>query len=466
MMQIKMDNMKYINKLVTLIAIIISLKSVAQERTKIDGVAAVVGKNIVLYSEVTAAKAQLDQETKEKSKYTECNIIEKILNDKLLAHHAVIDSLVVDDAQINSEVERKIAYFQQQLGSKEKLLDFFGFNSLASIKKELYNVEKETQLVRKMQQQITVGTDVTPEEVSSYFKSLEKEDAVPEFGTEVEVGQIVLEAKVDSKSEQDLIDKLNKIKSEIENNGSSFRMKAILYSQDPSVTRGKDGEGGGGLYNGITKETRFVKEFKDAAFSLEEGEISEPFKSQFGYHIVQVEKIKGKERDVRHILLQSEISDEVLTKVKDSLIAIRNDILTNKISFEDAVVKYSSDKETNKNKGLLINPQQNDTFFDLTNMPPEIYSRISELKEGELSDVFYDETREGKKMYKFMLIKSKVPSHKANLEKDYVKIKRLALAQKRSELVKEWTNDKINDTYIKIHNQYKDCEFEYDWIKK
>jgi len=465
-MQIKTDNMKHINKYFLVLLILSAFFGNAQEKTKIDGVAAVVGKNIVLYSEVTAAKLQLEQESKGSNKLTECNILEKILNDKLLAHHAVIDSLLVDEAQINSEVERKINYFQQQLGTKEKLLDFFGFNTIIDIKKELFNVEKESQLIRKMQQSITTGVDVTPEEVSSYFKSLQKDNAVPEFGTEVEIGQIVLEAKNSELEEKKLIDKLNKIKKDIEDGLGNFRMKAILYSQDPAATKGKEGNGGGGLYKGITKQTQFVKEFKDAAFSLEEGEISEPFKSQFGYHIVMVEKIQGKSRDVRHILMQSEISDEILEKVKDSITNIRKDILTNKITFEEAVVKYSSDKKTNKNHGLLINPQRNDTFFDLTNMPPEIYSRISELKEGDLSDVFYDETREGKKMYKFMLVKSKIESHLADLDKDYVKIKRLALQKKKSELVQKWTKEKISDTYIKIHDQYKNCDFEYNWIKK
>lgn len=458
--------MKFINKILIIVVLTISFKSVAQERIKLDGVAAVVGKNIVLYSEVTATKKQIDQESEGKSKLTECNVLEKILIDKLLAHHAVIDSLVVDEAMINSEVDRKISYFKGQLGSQEKLLDFFGFNSITDIKKELFNVEKERQLVTKMQQSITIGIDVTPEEVSRYFKSLKKEDAVPEFGAEVEIGQIVIEAKADDKAEQKLIDKLNKIKSDIEDGGSSFRMKAILFSQDPSVTRGKAGEGQGGLYAGITKETQFVKEFKDAAFSLEEGEISEPFKSQFGHHIVKVNKIKGKSRDVSHILLQSEISNEDLAKVKEKLKRVRNDILTNKISFEDAVIKYSTDKETNKNDGLLINPQRNDTFFELTNMPPEIYSRISELKEGELSNVFYDETREGKKMFKFMLVKRKIPARIADINLDYVKIRNLALNKKRSELVQEWTNDKIDDTFIKIHSQYKVCDFEYNWNKK
>ena len=455
--------MKFTNKIIIFLIVITSLQTMAQKRVKIDGVAAVIGKNIVLYSEITAAKLQLDQENEGKSTITECTILEKIMNDKLLAHHAIIDSIEVDDASINGEVDRKIEYFKKQLGTKEKMLDFFGFNNLSDIKKELFNVEKEGHLIKQMQAKLTRGTDVTPEEVTSYFKSLKDANSIPEFGTEIELGQIVMEAKPDEKENKIIIAKLNKIKTDLEN-GGNFRMKAILHSQDPAAS--KNGSGAGGLYKGITKETQFVKEFKEAAFSLEEGEISEPFKSQFGYHILRVDKIKGKERDVRHILLQTEISDEILEKVKDSVTKLRSDILTNKISFEDAVKKYSSDKDTNKNKGILINPMSNDTHFDLTNMDPAIYARISNLKEGELSNVFYDETREGKKMYKVMLVKSKIEAHTADLNNDYVKIKRLALQKKRKELIQKWTKDKISDTYIKIHDQYKNCTFEYNWLKK
>jgi len=461
-MHIKMENMRFINKVFVALLLVLTQQSFGQERVKIDGVAAVVGNNIVLYSEVKAAKMQLDQDAENKGKVTESAILEKIMNDKLLAHHAVVDSLEVDDARINGEVDRKISYFSKQLGSKQKLLDFFGFSNLSDIKKELYNVEKEGLLIKQMQYKITQGVDVTPEEVTNYFKSLKEENSIPEFGAEIEIAQIVLEAKPDVTETENIISKLNKMKNDIEA-GSSFRMKAILYSQDPAAT--KKGNGAGGLYKGITRETQFVKEFKEAAFSLEEGEISEPFKSQFGYHIVKVEKIKGRERDVRHILLQTEITDEALAIVKDSLIKLRDNILIQKISFEDAVVKYSSDKATNKNGGVLINLMTNDTHFDLTNMDPSIYSRISDLKEGEISEVFYDETRDAKKMYKIILVKDKIEAHIADLDKDYVKIKRYALQKKRKELVDKWTKEKIKDTYIKVHSEYKDSDFEYNWNK-
>ncbi len=461
-MRLKTEHMKYINKAIILAMVLITSHNIiAQKRTKIDGVAAVVGDKIVLYSEVTAVKKQLEQDNESKKSISKCSIIEKIMNDKLLAHHAVIDSIEVDDANINSEVDRRIDYFTKQLGSKEKVLEFYGFDKLSDIKKELFNIEKEGVLIRRMQQQITTGTDVTPQEVSSYFKSLQDVNSVPEFGAEVELAQIVIEAKPNEGESQSIIDKLNKMKADIEA-GSSFKMKAILYSQDPAASR--KGQGEGGEYT-ITKQTGFVKEFKEVAFSLEENEISEPFKTQFGYHIIKVNKIKGKERNISHILLQTNITEKALEVVNDTLTSLRNRLLRNEITFEDAVLKYSTDKNTNKNKGLLINPRTNDTHFNLTNIDPSLYARISELKEGELSDVLYEETREGEKMYKIIKIISKTPSHLANLEEDYVKIKNLALQKKRKELVEKWTKDKINDTYIKIHNQFKSCTFEYNWLK-
>lgn len=454
--------MKNMNRLVGLILILLSISNFAQKRTKIDGVAAVIGNNIVLYSEIKAAKLQFEEANEGRTKISECDMLTKIMSDKLLAHHAVIDSLTVEEGTINSEVERKINYFSNQLGTKEKMLAFFGFDNISDLKKELYNVEKESNLVKKMQFKITENMDVTPEEVSNYFKSLKQENSLPEFGTEIVLGQIVMEAKPSEKDTEELIYRLNKIKTEIEN-GANFRMKAILYSEDPAAS--KDREGAGGLYRGMTQQTQFVKEFKEAAFSLEEGEISEPFKSQFGYHILRVEKIRGKERDVRHLLLHTTITDEMLNVVKDTLTKVKNDILTQKITFEEAVVKYSSDKETNKNKGLLINPVSNDTHFNQTRMDPALYARISNVKEGDLSEIFYDETREGKKMFKFLLMKEKIKSHIADLDKDYVKVKKLALDKKRQEEIDKWVKDKINDTYIKIHNQYKDCDYKYNWKK-
>ncbi|MCB0475441.1 MAG: peptidylprolyl isomerase, partial [Flavobacteriaceae bacterium] len=389
-----------------------------QDRVKLDGVAAVIGKNIVLYSEVAAYKTELEQQSEGKVQASDCEVLEDIMDRKLLAHHAVIDSLTVSDAEVNGVVDQKLAYLLRQLGSEERLYTFYGFNDMDDMRKEFIEVEKEAALVNKEQQKITEDVDVTPEEVRNYYRSLEKENNVPEIGAEIQLAQIVMNVNPTQAEEQRIIDRLNEIKKQVES-GESFKMKAILYSQDPGVTQNS------GLYT-ITRESPFVKEFKEAAFGLNEGEISEPFKSPFGYHILQVEKIRGKQRDVRHILIQPEIPDVQLEKAKDSLQQIRKDILTNKISFEDAVLKYSDEKISKANKGILINPETNDSYFDLTKMDPALYARISVLKPGDMTDVFYDETREGEKMFKVLLLKSKTDAHIADLNKDYVKLQSLA----------------------------------------
>ena len=460
-MQPKTNNLKrirMIKKILLFTLLGLGLQINAQTRIKLDGVATVVGKNIVLNSEIEAFKQELLQQSDGKAVVNDCEMLEQIMHRKLLAHHAVIDSVIASEGEINERVQSKIQYFTQQLGSAEKMLELYGFESIKEMNEELYQVEKEALLVGKMQQEITTDIDITPEEVKRYYKSLEKDNNLPEIGAEIELAQIVLNIKPSDEEKQRIIDKLNDFKKQIEN-GESFKMKAILYSEDPGVSQNS------GLYT-ITRESPFVKEFKEAAFSLNEGEISEPFKSDFGYHILTVEKIKGKERDARHLLLQTKIGDEVLNKAKDTLNKIRFKILKNEITFEDAVLKYSEEKETLLSKGLIMNPVTSDTHFELTNMDPDLYARVSNLKAGEYSDVFYEETRQGKKMYKFILIKSKTDSHIANLAIDYVKIKDLALQKKKQETIDEWANDKIGDTYIKINEKYKDCNFKNNWTKK
>lgn len=435
----------------------ITLQVQAQEKVKIDGVATVVGDNIVLDSEIDAFKQELIQQSGGQIEITDCEMLEQIMNRKLLAHHAVIDSIVVNEGEIQQQVQRKTDYFTQQLGSPEKMLELYGFDNMKELKDELYRVEKEGLLIDKMQQELTSSIDITPEEVKRYFKSLEEENNLPEIGAEIELSQIVLNVEATPEQVQKTIDRLNEIKKEVED-GGNFKMKAILYSDDPGVTQNN------GFYT-IDRNSPFVKEFKEAAFSMEEGEISQPFKSDFGYHILMVDKIKGKQRDVYHILMQPKADEEAADRVRDTLINLRQRILKLEITFEEAVLKYSQDKDTRLSAGVLMNPVSSDTHFDLTRMDPELYSKVSNLKEGEISDVFSDATRQGKKMYKILLLKSKTEAHTADLAKDYVKIMELALQKKKTESIEKWSDDKIKDTYVNINDVYLECDFKSNWTK-
>ncbi|XRE42006.1 Periplasmic chaperone and peptidyl-prolyl cis-trans isomerase of outer membrane proteins SurA [Tenacibaculum discolor] len=435
-----------------------SLTTLNAQGTKIDGVAVVVGKNIVLDSDIDKFKQEVELRSEGKVKISDCEMLEELMQQKLLAHHAVIDSVTVSQSEIDNKVDRSVAFFTQEYGSEEKAVAAYGFNDVEDFKKELGRVQKENILIQKEQQKITENIDVTPEEIRIYFKGLEDKGELPEIPAEVQLQQLVIKAEPTEEEKERVINKLKEIKKEIEN-GASFKLKAIINSEDPGVAQN------GGKYV-ITKDSPFIKEFKETAFSLDVNQISEPIKSAFGYHILQLHKIKGNQREVSHILMQPEVSEEKLNETKEQIEKIVADIKEGKITFEEAVKKYSEDEETKNSAGIIMNPYTQEPTFELTRMPPDLFARISELKKGNLSDIYYDETREGEKMYKVILLKEKTDTHKADLVEDYVRMQQFALAKKKEEEITKWTKEKIQETYLKLSNDYKKCTFKKDWKKE
>ncbi|MCK5815656.1 MAG: peptidylprolyl isomerase [Flavobacteriaceae bacterium] len=458
-----LKNIKMIKGSITSVFILalLVLNGYSQERVKVDGVAVVVGKNIVLDSDIEKFKQEIEMRSEGKIIISDCEMLEEIMLQKLLSHHAVIDSIVVSDDRVEEQVNNTIGSFTQQLGDLEKVVEFYGFNDEEDLRKELSIINREQFLIQGERAGITAEVDVTPDEVRTYFNSLKEADVLPEFGAEIELSQIVIYAKPSEEEVERVIARLNQIKKEVEA-GSSMNMKAVLNSDDPSVSG--TGQGAGGFYS-INRQSQFVKEFKEVAFSLEEGQVSEPFESDFGYHILKVEKIKGQQVDLRHILIQAEIDDAKLKESKDLLEKIIQDIADSTITFEKAVLRYSQDIKTRYNKGTLINPGTGDSYFELTRMDPSLYSRVVNLNSGDITEPYYDETREGEKMFKILLLKSKSDTHIANYVDDYVKIQELALQKKQEEEIEKWADDKIKDTYIKINKDYKDCSFDRNWKK-
>ncbi len=436
----------------------LSIFTLQAQMNKIDGVEVVIGKNIVLDSDIEKFKLDLETRTEGKVKISDCQMLEQLMLQKLLAHHAVIDSVLVTEAEVNATVNRNIAYFTQQFGDIDKVISVYGFNDIQDLKREIFKVEKENALVSKEQAKINEKIDVTPEEVRIYFNSLKAKNELPEFQAEIEMGQIVVYAQPTEAETKRVIDKLTELKKEIEG-GSSFKMAAILNSDDPGVTQN------GGQYT-ITKESSFIKEFKEVAFSLDLGQVSEPFKSDFGYHIIQLHEIKGNQRVVSHILMQPNIPESTLKETQKKVEDIRKEILDKKITFEEAVLKYSEDKETKFNQGIILNAQTNETKFDLTRMDPTLYARISNLQKDDISDPFYDETQGGEKMFKIIVMKDRTNTHVADLVDDYVKIQKLALQKKKEENITKWAKGKIEDTYIKISDKFRKCSFDKNWKKE
>ncbi len=465
MMRLKMNilkDIKIIKKGFIVAILLFAVNLFSQERVKVDGVVVVVGKNIVLDSDIEKFKLEIETRSEGKIKITDCEMLEEIMIQKLLSHHAVIDSIVVTPDEVDKEVERTIGSFAQQLGSIEKVIEFYGFNDEEDLRRELREIQNEQFLIQRERGGIVEEIDVTPDEVRNYYNSLKTEDALPEFGAEIELSQIVIYAVPSEEEIKRVKERLLKIKADIEA-GANMNMKAILNSDDPAVA--SQGMGAGGFYT-ITRESGFVKEFKEVAFSLDEGQVSDPFKTDFGYHIIKVEKIKGQQIDLRHILIQPDIDSKKLKEAKEILQKLKTEIEAGTISFEDAVKEYSEEDATKTNKGIIINPQTADSRFELTRMDPTLYQRVANIKAGELTDPFYDETREGEKMFKIILLKSKVDAHTADFVDDYVKIQKLALQKKQEETIEDWAEDKIKDTYIKINEAHKYCEFDKNWKKE
>ena len=435
----------------------------SQQRIKVDGVIAVIGKHIVLQSDIQKFKIELEQSGETVSGITDCEIMEQMMQQKLLAHHAEVDSLVATPESVKSTVDRKLDYFKQQVKNVDELPKIWGFDTMEELEEELVRIEIEQSLIGQMQQKITEDVSVTPDEVRNYFNSLKESKNLPEFATEVKLSQIVLNVNPSPLEVERVINELATLKTEIEG-GANMKMKAILYSDDPGVSQN------GGLYT-ITRDAQFIKEFKDAAFSLDEGQVSEPFESMYGYHIVKVEKIRGQEIDVRHILIQPKISEMEKLLIQQKMDSIKGQIALGKLNFEEAVKLYSQDKFTNKNKGIIINPYTNETTFKISGEQfmrafPNLHTRVFNLNQGDMSEVFYDEDMEGNKMFKLVMMKEKIESHTADFSIDYVKIQNLALTKKRQETVEKWISEKVLDTYIKIDDQYKDCNFSVNFQKK
>lgn len=428
------------------------------QKVKIDGVAVVIGKNIVLNSDIDKFKQEINTRSEGKIKISDCEMLEELMQQKLLAHHAVIDSITVSDAEINGNVETNLRYFTQQFGNIDKVIKAYGFNDIDDLKKEIYEIEKEKLLIAREQAKITEKIDVTPEEVRLYFNGLKDKKELPEISAEVELAQIVIKAIPSAEENERIIAKLNELKKQIEE-GANFKMKAIINSDDPGVTQN------GGKYE-VTKESQFIKEFKETAFSLDLGQVSKPFKSDYGYHIMQLHEIRGNIRIASHILMQSKVPDELIKTTKDKAEEVRKEILDGKITFEEAVKKYSNDNETKNNRGIIVNPYTGDSKFDLTRMDPDLYARVAELKKEEITDVYFDQDGSGVKMFKFILMKERTDTHIADLVKDYVKIQELALLKKKEETVNNWSKEKIKDTYIKLSEIHTNCTFERNWKKE
>ena len=456
MMHLNQGNMRF---LISLFLVLIFQLSFSQEKIKIDGISSVVGDFIILDSDIDKVLIDMESQGITTRGVSKCQLLGKLMEDKLYAHHAIQDSLELSDNEIYDYVDRQLEYFTEQLGGIEKVLEFYKKRDEISFRDELFEINKTQRLSEMMQESIVEKVEITPEEVRQFFQSIPVID-LPIFGTELEIAQIVIEPKVSEEENQRIIDQLKLFREDILEGGMSFASKALLYSQDPG-SRSK-----GGKYTLNRKKPRMAKEFRDVAFSLREDEISQPFKTDFGWHILTVDKIRGQEIDIRHILLIPKISDDELRSSKEEIDKLRERIADGEITFSDAALRFSDEKETRLNGGVLINPSTNDTRFELTKMDPLLYSQIKDLNDNQMSMPLLDNSDNSISKYKILKITNRFEEHKADFSKDYVKIKELALTDKQLKTIKKWMEEKIEETFVNVNSDSSYCDFVYNWIKE
>ncbi len=429
------------------------------KRMKLDGVAAVIGDYVVLDSDIDKRIEQSKAAGESLEGRSRCEIFGSLLEEKLYMHQSIQDSLEVNDAEIRSVVDRKVQVFSQQIGDINKLVEFYGKNSEQELRDEMFELEKGNKMIQLMQEAVTGEIEVTPEEVRQFYNSELKED-LPMFGTELRLAQIVVIPKPSEEEEQKVIDRLKSFKADIIDNGSSFTTKAVLYSEDTG-SRSK-----GGAYTLHRKRPQMVKEFRDVAFSLEEGEISEPFKTDFGYHIIYLEKIRGQEYDVRHILLKPQISNQAINEAKEKLENAKKRIESGEISFADAALEVSDEKETKFDGGRFVNPETNDYTFPLTKIDTDLYVQVQNLENNEISGVIQESDLVNPVKFKIITVTDRIEEHEADFAKDYLKIKQLALYDKQLQAIGKWQEETIKDTYVKINGDHRECDFNANWLKK
>ena len=428
-----------------------SIQSFAQK--EIDGVRAIIGNEIILTSDIETQYQQYLAQGYTNRGEIKCRIIEDLLYQNLLLNQAKIDSLEISEQEIDSELEKRIRYFIGQVGSKEKLEEFYG-KSIIEIKSEFRDLINDQLRSQRMQGSITAGVKVTPSEVKIYFNNLPK-DSLPMIEAEVEISQIVIKPEISHQEKDRIKNKLLSFKERI-TKGEDFKVLATLYSDDPGSAKN-----GGEL--GFVGRGDLVPAFEAAAYKLKGDEISKIIKSEFGYHIIQLIERRGEQINVRHILLKPKVSSTQLMETKGQIEKVAKQISNGEITFEKAALDFSDDESKN-NEGLLINPNSGSSMFIMKDLDPALYFVIEKMAKGEISAPIIMQSEDGQKAYRIVKLRKKTIAHTANLIEDYDKIRNVALQEKKQKTINKWVEEKIIKTYIKLEAELQDCIFNNKWI--
>jgi len=446
-------------KVFFIVLILVNISVFAQDDTLIvDQIVARVGDEIIIQSDVEAQYYQWLASGNAASRQAKCNVLEDILIQKLLINQAKIDSLFVSPSELEMQVDARIEVFIQQFGGVSELEDYLN-KSIYDIKKDLKKVLEDQLLAQKAQNQITMDIKITPSEVADYYKNLHQ-DSIPLVDVSYEVRQITISPILLKSERQITIDNIKEIRQKIVSGKRKFESLARMYSND-DLSAKKGGE------LGFMSRAELDPIFASVAFSLQKDSISNIVKTQFGYHIIQLIERRGERINVRHILIKEFVPTAATQRTIVFADSIRNSILNDSISYENAALLYSSDKDTKNNGGFIFNPMTGGTKFKISELPYNIKYDIINLKENEISAPINTIDKTGNNVIKIYKIEKKTPQHVANLKDDYQLFYEMALQNKKTEIFLDWIEQQQKYVYISIIPDFQNCNFKFkNWLKK
>ncbi|MBP0612993.1 peptidylprolyl isomerase [Chryseobacterium sp. cx-311] len=425
----------------------VSLSAQLEKGKLVDGIAAVIGNEIILESDI---EEQINYAAQQgTAAANKCQVMESILNNKIVVYEAKRDTLIENRTEaIKENANLKYNQILGQFPDEKTMLAAYKFRTGYEMKTAIEKIDSDQYYGQAKYQSITQKADVTPNEVTDFYNTYKLQ--LPEVKDEVTLAQISIYPKLTESHKEEIIGRLKKIKQDILN-GESFESQARIYSEDPGSAPN------GGLMKNISKG-QMVKPFEAAALNLQEGEISDPVESEFGYHIIKLERRAGKMYDARHILIATTPTADEIETAKKELDVIKTSIEQGKITFKDAAFKHSDDKRTKFNAGILTDNAGSDRMERLS-LSPTLGYQVAGLNKGDITDVFEDELNR-RKAVSIVKIEEVIPAHQLTIETDYDRIKQLALNKKRNEMVEKWIKQRIPNIFISIDNRYADCSFQ------
>ena len=445
--------------LLILAGVMITGLSAVKGQVLVESVAAIVGNEVVYLSDIenlaidmkrNGNRLPVDQQR--------CIVLNELLVSRLFLDQARIDSITVTEDMVENEVTMNINGAIQSAGSEKALEEYFS-KSMVEIRRDIRKALMEQEIIREIQSGIAENITVTPNQLRKYYAGIPK-DSLPVIPEKVQLSIIQLDPPGMEENKAEARQKLLNIRSEILA-GKSFNVLAVMYSEDPGTAR-NSGE------LGYTVRGSLEKEYADAAFSLTKNTVSRIVETRYGFHIIQLIDRNGDLINTRHILIKPKVKPDQATRAMSTLDSLANQIRKDSISFEAAARRFSSHKDSRINGGKLVstNPSERISWFTLDELNPEMYVKVRDLKQGEISESFRTTDDDGNVVFRIVRLDNEIPAHRADLKDDYEKLYSSALQEARSKKYQEWIDKKIGHTYIKISDELETCDFlKKGWLK-